>query len=109
MLMPVGFTCLFLATAIIFWEQRTSKKLNTEDLTKESFCRGPYCYTRHPSHWGLFLLVLGFGIIMNAFFIIFLTLVSFIITKLVYLKKHEIVLVEKYGAPYEEYQKSVRL
>ena len=105
---PLGFLLLVVATFIIFWEQKTPKKLDAENVTKESFCKGPYCYTRHPGHWGLFLLVLGFGIIANAFFIIFLTIVSFIMTKLIYLRKHELVLTEKYGAPYEEYKKAVK-
>lgn len=108
-MLPIGFVLLIMATGIIFWDQKTPKKINMDNLSKDSFCRGPYCYTRHPGHWGLFLLVLGFGVVANAFFIIFLTIVSFVITKLVYLKKHDLVLTEKYGSHYEEYKKSVKI
>lgn len=104
----LGFIFIILATALVFWEQRVPKHIDTQNLSRESFCRGPYCYTRHPGHWGIFFLVLGFGLVMNAFFIIFLTLLSFVITKLVYLKKHELVLIEKYGQHYIDYKKKVK-
>ena len=79
------------------------------NVTKENFCKGPYCYARHPTHWGLFFLILGFGIILNALFVILCTLISFIVTKFVFIEKQEKILAEKYGAPYLEYKKSVKL
>ncbi|KKP64099.1 MAG: hypothetical protein UR62_C0020G0001, partial [Candidatus Nomurabacteria bacterium GW2011_GWF2_35_12] len=68
-----------------------------------------YCYTRSPTHFGLFLLMLGFGIITNALFIIIFSVISFIITKFVFIRKEEKILAEKYGIPYLEYKKSVKL
>jgi protein-S-isoprenylcysteine O-methyltransferase Ste14 len=104
----LGLIFLIFSTFIIIWEVRTDRELNVENLSKQHFCKGPYCYTRHPGHWGIFFLVLGFGLVVNAFFIIFLTVLSFVITKLVYIKKHESIALGRYGAPYEEYKKSVR-
>ena len=108
-LLPVGFVLLVLASLLIFWAQKSSHKLKIENLSKETFCRGPYCYTRSPTHWGLFLLMLSFGFITNAFFVIVFTVVSFFITKFVFVKKQESILEEKYGEAYKEYKKSVRL
>lgn len=105
---PAGIVLIALATVGILWAQNTSKKLNTENVTKETFCQGPYCYTRTPTHWGLFFLVLGFGILVNAFFVVVTTIISFIISKLVFLKKGEAILARKYGAPYLEYKKQVK-
>lgn len=105
----VGFIFLILATFLVIWAQHSSKKFDPKNVSKEAFCRGPYCYTRTPTHWGLFFLVLGFGFIMNAFFIITLTIISFIITKLFFLKKQESILADKYGKHYEEYKKSVKI
>ena len=99
---------LIIATLLILWAQKTSRNLDIKDLSKETFCKGPYCYTRSPTHWGLFFLILGFGIIANAFFVILFTLISFLIAKFVFLNKQEAVLAEKYGTHYLEYKKMVK-
>lgn len=108
-MVSIGVILILLATALIFWAQRTSRNLEKEILTKESFCKGPYRFTRSPTHWGLFLLMLGFGIIINAIFIIISTFISLILTKFLFLKREEAILEKKYGAPYLEYKKSVKL
>ena len=105
---PSGFIFLLFGTFLVFWAQKTSRHLDVENVTKETFCHGPYRYTRSPTHWGLFLLMLGFGMIANAFFIVLFSIISFLITKLVFLKKEEKVLAAKYGTPYLEYKKSVK-
>jgi len=104
----IGTVFLVFGTFLILWAQKSSLKLQIENMTKESFCNGPYRYTRSPTHLGLFLLMFGFGIIVNALFIVVFTTISFFITKFVFLRKEEKILVEKYGAPYIEYQKSVQ-
>ncbi len=105
---PAGFTILFFATVLIMWAQNTSRNLKRENITKETFLHGPYCFTRSPTHYGLFLLMLGFGLIANAFFVIMFTIVSLLITKFFFLKKEEDLLEEKYGAPYKEYREAVK-
>jgi len=104
-----GVILLILGSGLILWAQKTSKKLPSENLTKESFCRGPYCYTRSPTHWGLFLLTLGFGVMANAFFIVISTIIAFVITKFIFIREEESALEEKYGTPYLEYKKKVKL
>ena len=108
-LLYFGSVLLILATMLIFSAQKASKNFNRENVNKESFCHGPYCFTRSPTHWGLFILLLGFGIIINSFFVVVFTIASFLLTKFVFLRKEEKVLEEKYGAPYLEYKKIVRL
>jgi protein-S-isoprenylcysteine O-methyltransferase Ste14 len=103
-----GLLLLFLSTLLIFWAQNTSRNLDHEHITKESFCRGPYCYTRTPTHFGLFLLILGFSLMINSLFVALFTLLSFIISKTFFLKKQEAMLFQKYGVPYMEYKKSVK-
>ena len=105
--MPLGGILIIFGTVLVLWAQHTSRHLEKGNITKETFCHGPYCFTRSPTHWGLFLLMLGFGIIANAFFVIIFTIFSLFITKAVFLRKEEEILVEKYGRPYQEYQKSV--
>ncbi|MEK7539142.1 MAG: methyltransferase [Patescibacteria group bacterium] len=106
---PIGIILLVLASFLILWAQKTSRDLKTKNISKETFCQGPYCYTRSPTHWGLFFLMLGFGIIANALFVILFVLVAFIIAKFVFLNEQERILTEKYGTPYLEYKKQVKL
>ena len=112
-LMPISVIFLIIASILIIWAQKASnkfKKENTkENITKEAFYNGPYSFTKNPTHWGLFILMIGFGILANAFFIILSTIISFIVTKLVFLKKEELILADKYGDLYLEYKKSVKL
>ncbi len=104
-----GLLCLGFATALILWAQATSRNLGIENLSRDTFARGPYKVSRTPTHWGLFLLMLGFGLVANMLFVIILSFVSFVVTKIIFIKKQEDMLAEKYGAPYLEYKKSVKL
>ncbi|MEK7564535.1 MAG: methyltransferase [Patescibacteria group bacterium] len=112
---PVGVFLIIFGTFLIFWAQKTShsifgKNINNieKEITKEIFYRGPYVYTRSPTHWGLFLLILGFGFMTNAFFVVLLTIFSFLLTHFVFLDKHEKILEEKYGDHYKAYKKLVK-
>ncbi|MEI6581018.1 MAG: hypothetical protein WCO07_02485, partial [bacterium] len=106
--MSVGFLFIVFASILIFWIKVNSKKMKKEVLTKEDFLHGPYKYTSIPNHWGIFILILGFGIMVNAVFMIVLTTFSFFLTLPVFLKMQETVLSEKYGTPYTEYRKIVK-
>lgn len=107
-MVPIGFLLLILGTLLIVWAEKSSHNFKKDDLSKETFCSGPYCYTRNPTHFGLFFLVMGFGFIANAFFVILTTLVSFFIEKFVFQSKAEKILAEKYGTHYLEYKKMVK-
>jgi protein-S-isoprenylcysteine O-methyltransferase Ste14 len=105
----LGFLFLFLASFLIIWAQRSTHSFwRKEKVSHKSFCRGPYCFTRTPTHWGLFLLVLGFGFIMNASYVIVFTIISFLISKFFFLKKQEDLLERKYGGHYKEYKNKIR-
>jgi len=105
----LGLLLLGLGTILIMWAQNTSRRLHKDEVTKESFLKGPYCYTRSPTHWGLFFLMLGFGLVINALFVAISSVLAFVITKLVYIKRQEDALARKYGAPYLEYKKLVKI
>ncbi len=107
-MLPIGMVLIFLATLLILWAQKTSRNLKIENLTKGTFCKGPYCFTRSPTHWGLFFLMFGFGIMINAVFVIIFSIISLIFGKFVFLKREETILEKKYGTPYMEYRKSVK-
>ena len=105
----VGLLLVILSSFLILWAQKTSRNLKIENLKKENFLKGPYAVTRSPTHWGLFFLTLGFGIMTGAFFVVVSTIASHLISRIVYLRKEEMILERKYGAPYLEYKKAVYL
>jgi len=104
----IGVIFLILGTFLIFWAQTTSYNLKKENLNKETFCHGPYRFTRTPTHYGLFLLMFGFGISINALFIVIFSIISFLIIKFTFIKKEEKILASKYGIPYLEYKTKVK-
>ncbi len=104
----IGAIFLIFGTFLIIWAQKSSLYFKKENINKEIFCYGPYRYTRSPTHFGLFLLTLGFGIIANALFIIIFSIISFVITKFTFIRKEEKILAEKYGTPYLEYKELVK-
>ena len=106
--MPFGFSFLIFGTFLTLWAQKTSRNLNKNNLSKETFSQGPYRYTRAPTNLGLLFLVLGFGLIINAFFVILSAFISFLISKFVFLAKEEKILTLKYGTSYLEYKKIVK-
>src|SRR3989338_4301880 len=108
-MIPLGFFFLILASFIILWAQKTGRDLRkVKEIKAEHFCRGPYCYTKIPTQWGLLFLMLGFRIITNSFFVIIFTIISFLISKFIFMGKHEKILTEKYGTSYLEYKKLVK-
>lgn len=104
----LGVALLLFGTFLVIWAQESSRNFKKENLSKDIFFNGPYYYTRSPTHWGLFFLMLGFGIIANAVFIVLSTLVAFLITRFFFLDKEEEILEKKYGIHYLEYKKIVK-
>lgn len=103
-----GVILLIFGSFFIFWAQYTSHHLDKKNITKESFARGPYRYIRNPTNFGIFFMMLGFGITVNSFFVILFSFISSLVVKFIFLEKEEKILSAKYGAPYLEYKKSVK-
>ncbi len=103
-----GFIIIVFGTCSVFWAQKTSIKLSKENMSKETFLRGPYRFSRSPTHLGIFLMMFGFGMMLNSFFVILFSIISIFVAKFFFLKKQEQILAEKYGEPYKEYKKQVK-
>jgi protein-S-isoprenylcysteine O-methyltransferase Ste14 len=104
----LGFISLIFGTILVFWAQNTSRNLKKGQISKKTFSEGPYGFTRTPTNFGLFFLMLGFGMIANAFFIIVCSFLAFFVAKFIFLEKEEKILTEKYGLPYLEYKKAIK-
>lgn len=107
----IGLFMIFIGSLVIYWAQRTTGSSNNE-IGKERdinfFFRGPYKYTRNPTNFGLTFAVLGFGLLINSLFSIIFILITYIISKLIFIKKQDNILKDRYGAVYEEYLKKVK-
>lgn len=107
----IGFLMLLISTIIIYWAQSTSsnyKKRIGQSESRSHFEAGPYRYLRSPTHFGLFIMTIGFGLIINSLFTIIFTIIAYTITKLFFLKKEEKLLEKKYGEVYRQYKKKVK-
>lgn len=105
-----GFLLMLIGSIIIYWAQTTSNTTGKqlEETGIRRFDVGPYKFSRNPTHIGLGIMTLGFGIIMQSIFILALLVVVYTISKLVFLPAEERILCEKYGDAYCNYQKRVR-
>ncbi len=109
-----GLFCLFLGTLLIFWAQNASR--TTHSLRsghgaiphEHHFHKGPYKYTRTPTHLGLDLFLLGFAFIFNSLIMVFVAIAVFIIGRKYFVAKQETLLADIYGIEYLKYKKSVQ-
>lgn len=107
----IGLVCLILSTVIIIWAQNTTsntKKERVEGVDENIFSKGPYMFTRTPTHLGLAILLIGAGALFGGLFIIITAIISFAISNLFILPKEEKMLEEKYGDVYKKYKETVR-
>jgi len=107
----LGFALIFLGPALIYWAQKSSAlaKMNvTQKGLPISFEHGPYCYTRNPSYLGVFIMIIGLGIILNSIFSVIFAVIAYFIVRFIFIKKEEKLLGLKYGQVYEEYKLKVK-
>jgi len=107
----IGFFMLIFSTFLIYWAQKTSSNYQQrviKDSSRSNFEFGPYRYTRSPTHFGLLIMTLGFSLIINSVFSIILAFLAYLITKIFFLKKEEMILEKKYGQVYLDYKKKVK-
>jgi len=107
----IGFLMLIISSLVIFWAQNTSHDYKNKKLKDESmshFEHGPYKYLRNPTHLSVFIMTLGFGLIINSFFSIIFATVAYVLTKILFLRKEEKMLEKKYGETYVGYKKKVK-
>ncbi|HPS21460.1 MAG TPA: methyltransferase [Candidatus Paceibacterota bacterium] len=106
-LLSLSAVILMLSSVLIFWAQKSTKNFKKENITKESFKKGPYRYLRNPTNIGIFLLMLSFGVIVNSVSVILFTIVASFFARFVFLRKEKSLLEKKYGKAYIEYKKDV--
>lgn len=106
----IGFVFMLLGTLLAYWAQSSSSKSKREMMEKKcprNFSAGPYKFSRRPTQLGLTLATLGFGLISESFFVVMAVIFSYFITRFVFLRYQEKILMEIYGDAYCDYKEKV--
>jgi protein-S-isoprenylcysteine O-methyltransferase Ste14 len=112
---PLGMLMIVAGTALAFWAQHASKKSEAARnsqigaVCRDHFCVGPYVFTKSPTQYGLFFMAIGLAMLFGSVFTMITTVLAFLIGQLVIAPKKERHLEAKYGAPYAEYRRHVKL
>ena len=109
----IGMGIIIFGTGIIMWAQSTSahleqKKKKGETVDEDDFHRGPYRFSRSPTHVGLNLLFIGVGFLFNSVLIVVMTMIPFLISRFVFLRKMEMILEQRYHSLYKNYKEIVK-
>ena len=105
-----GLILIMIGSILVYWAQSSSYHSKVEmkkDKTERNFAKGPYKYSRNPTHIGLTLLTLGLGFVINSLFSVIFIIITSLVTKAIFLKKEEDLLEEEYGQVYTDYKKKV--
>ncbi len=104
-----GVIMILVGSGLIYWAQITSSSTEKEmeRTGVRSFSRGPYAYSRNPTHIGITVMTLGLAVILNSFFTVICIIIASIITKFIFLREEEALLEKRYGQPYRDYKKKV--
>lgn len=107
-----GVFCMLLGPVLMSWAQRASKKFKqirtVREVTVEDFMYGPYRYVQSPTHMGIFLLAIGFSIVLNSAMLVFMVVLAYIVTHIVFIPCEQRILKRKYPNAYPEYIKRVK-
>ena len=106
-----GVSMVVLGPMLVYWAQKSSDTAKKNVLNKGlpiSFEYGPYRYTRNPSYLGVFIMIMGLGLILNSIFSIIFGLIAYFIIRFIFIKKEEKLLKGKYGQIYLDYKNKVK-
>lgn len=107
----VGIAMIIWGSILVYWAQSTTSQAKS-DLNKERdtnfFFRGPYKYTRNPTNLGLTVMSIGLGFLINSLFSIIFIIITYLISRFIFIKKQDTILAERYGDVFIDYKKRVR-
>lgn len=107
---PISIRCILLGISISFWSFLHFSKVKGTPVPfnppEQIVKTGPYRYSRNPMITGVFIFLLGLGLLNNSFSLVFFFLPIFIIL-IVWELKHieEPELIKRLGAEYVEYRR----
>lgn len=107
----LGIAMIIWGSILVYWAQSTTSQPKSE-INKERdvnfFFRGPYKYTRNPTNLGLTIMSLGLGFLINSLFSIIFIIITYLVSRFIFIKKQDAILAERYGSVFIDYKKMVR-
>lgn len=107
----IGLIMIVLGSLLIYWAQSTTSPSKPE-VKKERdfnfFFRGPYKYTRNPTNLGLTTMSIGLGFLINSVFSIVFIVITYLISRFIFIRKQDSILEERYGSIFADYKKKVK-
>ena len=110
-LIIIGFIFMILGSVLVYWAQNSASKSKKEMMERKcprNFASGPYKFSRRPTQLGLTIATLGFGLISESFFVVLAVIFAYFITRFVFLRYQEKILMERYGDEYCNYKEKVK-
>ncbi|KKP99282.1 MAG: Protein-S-isoprenylcysteineO-methyltransferase [Candidatus Nomurabacteria bacterium GW2011_GWF2_36_19] len=107
----LGIVMILWGSILVYWAQSTTSQPKSEvgkERDTNFFYRGPYKYTRNPTNLGLTMMSLGLGFLLNSLFSIIFIVITYLISRFIFIKKQDKILVERYGDVFTEYKKRVK-
>jgi protein-S-isoprenylcysteine O-methyltransferase Ste14 len=107
----LGIFMIVWGSILVYWAQSTTSQ-PVSQINKERdfnfFYRGPYKYTRNPTNLGLTVMSFGLGFLINSLFSLIFILITYLISRFIFIKKQDKILAERYGEAFIDYQKKVK-
>lgn len=104
----IGVLSIVAGSLLIYWAQYSSSLLSKYkdegEVTTQFFKHGPYRFLRNPSYLGVFILSLGLALVLKSFFSVMFSLLSYLVIRIIFVKKEEKILSQKYGQVYKKYK-----
>jgi protein-S-isoprenylcysteine O-methyltransferase Ste14 len=106
----LGLIFIMTGSILAIWAQHSARHLRRkkDQIQHSDFKKGPYSIIRTPTQFGLSLLILGYGLLVNSLFISLGAILAHTISQLVFIPKVEKFLEESYGEHYLHYKKMVK-
>lgn len=106
----IGVVMIIFGSSVVYWAQNTTspKRENDGERDINFFYRGPYKYTRNPTNLALTVMSIGLGLLINSFYSIIFIIITYLISRFVFIKKQDFILEERYGEIFVDYKKKVR-
>jgi len=104
----IGVLSIIAGSLLVYWSQYSSSLLSKygdeKEVTTQFFKNGPYRFLRNPSYLGVFILSLGLALVLKSFFSVIFSILSYLVVRIVFVKREEKILSQKYGQVYKEYK-----
>ena len=106
---PVGMFLIIWANYTLLWIGRIGFK-DREPMQRPSslILVGPFRFTRNPIYFGNLLMMLGLVIVWSSIVTALMLIFVYIIFRLVFIKREEVILEEEFGEEYREFKKRIR-